>query len=98
LLVVRAMKQQRNYTVYPARNYSLPQQTSPFTRQYSCLSTASGINTPFLFHMDLFNTGLFNADLFNADLFNKECLAALFNQYTRIIWGYYGFSTHINCD
>ncbi|MEI7377491.1 hypothetical protein [Dickeya chrysanthemi] len=66
------------------------------------MSTASGINTPFSFHMDLFNTGLFNADLFNAglfnadlfnaglfnaDLFNKECLAALFNQYTRIIGG-----------
>ncbi|WP_217699886.1 hypothetical protein, partial [Dickeya dadantii] len=41
LLVVRAMKQQRNYTAYTARNYSLTGQTSPFTRQHSCLPTAS---------------------------------------------------------
>ncbi|ADM96277.1 hypothetical protein Dda3937_04428 [Dickeya dadantii 3937] len=41
LLVVRAMQWKRNDTVYPARNYSLTRQDSPFVRQHGCLSTAS---------------------------------------------------------
>ncbi|WP_216663009.1 hypothetical protein, partial [Dickeya dadantii] len=47
LLVVRAMKWQRNDTVYSARNYPLTWQTSPLIKQHGCLLTAPTGITPF---------------------------------------------------